>query len=69
LLFFISELVDHNFLERSVNLNKAKDSETLILAQVVKKATGLAQSYAANRKEHASHKDAHYLDIAVLIFS
>jgi hypothetical protein len=52
-----------------VNLNKAKDSDTALLAQTIKKATNLAQNYANNRKAHLTNKDAHYLDIAVLLFS
>lgn len=69
ILFLLSELVDRHFLERNVNLNKAKDKDIALLASTVKKASVLVQEYAANRKAYCTVRDAYYLDIAVLLFS
>ena len=69
ILFLLSELVDRHFLERNVNMNKAKNKEIAILASTVKKASILVQEYANNRQSFQGVKDAEYLDIAVLIFS
>jgi hypothetical protein len=68
LLFLLADLVDRNFIERNVNMNRAKDQEVAILAGTVKKASFLAQEYASNRGRFAEVKDADYLDTAVLIF-
>ncbi len=43
ILFLLSELVDRHFLERNVNLNKAKDKDIALLASTVKKASVLVQ--------------------------
>lgn len=69
LLFLLSELVDRHFLERNINLNKAKDAEIAILAMTVKKASMLVQEYIANRSNFRYHKDQVYLDVAVLLFT
>lgn len=69
ILFLLSELVDRHFLERNVNLNKAKDKDIALLASTVKKASVMVQEYAANRKAYCTVRDAYYLDIAVLLFN
>lgn len=61
--------MDRHFLERNINLNKAKDSEIAILAMTVKKASLLVQEFIANRSAIQYHKDLGYLDVAILIFT
>lgn len=65
----LSELVDHNYLDRTINFNQATNEEILALGDIVKKATSLAIHYMNNRATLSIDKHSHYLDIAVLIFS
>ena len=60
ILFLLSELVDHNYLERSLYCNRAQDDEVVILTETIKKATFLINEYMQNRKT-SSHKDGQYL--------
>ena len=49
LLLLISEVIDHNYLERNIYLSRAKDVEYCVLGKVITKASNLASQYIASR--------------------
>lgn len=38
-LFLLAEIIDHNYLERNLYLQKAKDKDILILSKIIKEIT------------------------------
>jgi len=67
-LLFLSELVDHNFMDRNIYLSKAKNNEIVILGFLIGKSTEVIKEYIDSRRFMMS-KEATYIDMAVLIFS
>lgn len=63
----MAELLDHNYLERSIYLSKALDSEYCILGQCISIALQIINKYLYTRSNRAG-KQYYYTDIAIVVF-